>query len=112
MSKARVQNKRNEIPLKPESQRAGWSLLGDLVLYGKGATNKGVWPWGSLLSAGQVQDLMFLSAQSLRLLLPPRGLPDPEIEPMFLMSPALAGRFFTTSAIWETPDVPKGMKKA
>ena len=56
---------------------------------------------------------MFLSAQSLRLLLaPPGGLPDPEIEPMFLMSPALAGRFFTTSAIWETPDVPKGMKKA
>ena len=28
----------------------------------------------------------------------PGGLPDPEIEPMSLMSPALAGGFFTTSA--------------
>ena len=30
-----------------------------------------------------------------------RDLPDPEIEPMALGSPALAGRFFTTSTIWE-----------
>ena len=29
------------------------------------------------------------------------GLPDPGIEPMSLMSPALAGRFFTTSTTWE-----------
>ena len=28
-------------------------------------------------------------------------LPDPGIEPMSLMSPALAGGFFTTSATWE-----------
>ena len=28
-------------------------------------------------------------------------LPHPEIEPMSLTSPALAGRFFTTSATWE-----------
>ena len=33
---------------------------------------------------------------------PPSGhLPDPAIKPMSLMSPALAGRFFTTSATWE-----------
>ena len=31
----------------------------------------------------------------------PGGLPDPGIGPMSLMSPALAGRFFTTSATWE-----------
>ena len=31
----------------------------------------------------------------------PGDLPDPEIEPMSLMSPALAGGFFTTSATWE-----------
>ena len=31
----------------------------------------------------------------------PRALPDPGIKPSSLMSPALAGRFFTTSAIWE-----------
>ena len=29
---------------------------------------------------------------------PPGDLPDPGIEPMSLISPALAGRFFTTSA--------------
>ena len=29
---------------------------------------------------------------------PPGDLPDPGIEPISLMSPALAGRFFTTSA--------------
>ena len=31
----------------------------------------------------------------------PGDLPDPEIEPEFLMSPALAGGLFTTSASWE-----------
>ena len=31
----------------------------------------------------------------------PGGLPDPGIEPTSLMSPALAGRFFNTSATWE-----------
>ena len=31
---------------------------------------------------------------------PPRDLPDPGIKPMSLMSPALAGGFFTTSATW------------
>ena len=34
---------------------------------------------------------------------PPGDLPDPGIEPASLMSPALAGRFFTTSAIWKAP---------
>ena len=32
---------------------------------------------------------------------PPGDLPDPGIEPMSLMSPALAGRFLTTSTTWE-----------
>ena len=36
------------------------------------------------------------------LLCPPLGdLPDPGIKPAFLTSPALAARFFTTSATWE-----------
>ena len=30
-------------------------------------------------------------------------LPDPGIKPQSLMSPALAGGFFTTSATWEAP---------
>ena len=34
---------------------------------------------------------------------PPENLPDPGIEPMFLMSPTLVGGFFTTSASWEAP---------
>ena len=39
-----------------------------------------------------------------RLLCPPPGdLSSPGIEPMSLMSPALAGEFFTTSATWEAP---------
>ena len=33
---------------------------------------------------------------------PSRGLPNPEIEPMSLTSPALTSVFFTTSATWET----------
>ena len=33
----------------------------------------------------------------------PGNLPDPGVEPASLMSPALAGRFFTTSATWEPP---------
>ena len=32
---------------------------------------------------------------------PPGDLPNPQIEPTSLMSPALAGGFFTTSATWE-----------
>ena len=32
---------------------------------------------------------------------PPGDIPNLGIEPMSLMSPALAGRFFTTSATWE-----------
>ena len=41
---------------------------------------------------------------SSRLPCPPLGdLPDPGVKPRSLMSPALAGRFFTTSATWEAP---------
>ena len=32
---------------------------------------------------------------------PPGDLPDSGIEPMSFVSPALAGRFFTTRATWE-----------
>ena len=35
--------------------------------------------------------------------LPPGDLPNQGIEPLSLASPALAGRFFTTSATWEAP---------
>ena len=35
---------------------------------------------------------------------PPGDLPDPEIAPESLTSPALAGGFFTTSATWAAPD--------
>ena len=31
----------------------------------------------------------------------PEDLPNPGVKPTSLMSPALAGRFFTTSATWE-----------
>ena len=32
---------------------------------------------------------------------PPGDLPSPGVEPMSLISPALSGGFFTTSATWE-----------
>ena len=34
---------------------------------------------------------------------PPGVLPNPRIEPASLLSPALAGEFFTTRVTWETP---------
>ena len=34
---------------------------------------------------------------------PPGGLSDPGIEPVSLMSPALASGFFITGATWEAP---------
>ena len=37
------------------------------------------------------------------LFLTPRDLPNPRIEPMFLASPALAGRILTAYATWEAP---------
>ena len=37
------------------------------------------------------------------LCLPPGDFSDPGIEPAFLVSPALAGGLFTTSATWESP---------
>ena len=44
---------------------------------------------------------------------PPRDISNPGIEPTSLTSPALAGRFFTTSATWEAllihPRVLKGL---
>ena len=36
---------------------------------------------------------------------PPRDLPNPGIKPMSLTSPALAGRFFTTSITWEAQEL-------
>ena len=36
---------------------------------------------------------------------PPGDLPNPGIKPVSLMSPELAGGFFTTSATWEAPEI-------
>ena len=37
----------------------------------------------------------------------PGNLPDPEMEPMSLVSPALAGRFFTINITWEAQNKAK-----
>ena len=42
---------------------------------------------------------------------PPGDLPDPGIEPVSLMSPALASGFFITSATWEADNMGKYSKK-
>ena len=39
------------------------------------------------------------------------GLPDPGIEPVSLMSPALAGGFLTTSTTWEVLTLWAGLKQ-
>ena len=41
----------------------------------------------------------------------PRDLPDPGMEPAFLLSPALAGGFFTTSTTWEVTLLPQRPSK-
>ena len=41
---------------------------------------------------------------------PPGDLPNPAIEPESLISPALAGGFFTTSGAWETPTFNKWLR--
>ena len=43
---------------------------------------------------------------------PPWDLPNPGMEPMSLVSPALAGGFFTTSTTWETLYVEYIMRNA
>ena len=42
---------------------------------------------------------------------PPKDLPDPGTEPTSLLSPALAGGFFTTSSTWEAPGLSVLMTK-
>ena len=62
-----------------------------------------MWPWAA---ASQAPLSMGFSRQEYCSGLPcppPGGLPDPESEPLSLLSPALAGGFFTTSATWEAP---------
>ena len=39
---------------------------------------------------------------------PPGDLPDPRIEPKFLMAPALEDGVFITSATWEAPGIACG----
>ena len=62
-----------------------------------------VTPW---IAACQAPLSMGFSRQEYwsRLSFPPPGdLPDPGMEPMSIMSPALVGGFFTTSVTWEGP---------
>ena len=42
---------------------------------------------------------------------PPGDVPDPGVETLFLLSAALAGRFFITSAAWEAGKVGEGVLK-
>ena len=60
-----------------------------------------VTPWTVALQAPLTVGFSTQEYQSGLLCPQPGDLPDPGIEPASLMSPALAGGFFTTSAIWE-----------
>ena len=55
-------------------------------------------PGSSVLGILQARILQWLAMPSTR------ALPDPGIKPACLMSPALAGLFFTTSATWEVTE--------
>ena len=60
---------------------------------------------------GSLVHVIFQQEYWSRLLFPPPGaLPEPGIEPAFLTTPALAGGFFTTSAIWKAPEDCKRLK--
>ena len=43
---------------------------------------------------------------------PPGDLPDPGMEPVSLSSPALTGRFFSTTATWESLESTSDHKKS
>ena len=71
------------------------------VFYNCICTSDSVTPW---TVAGEAPLSMGLSRQGYRSGLPfpsRKVLPDPETEPVSLAPPALADRFFTTSATWE-----------
>ena len=98
-----VQNSQTRSPPWAQAPLAPW---GDLCMCDILPT-WGVWlfatPW---TVARQAPLSTGFSGQEYRSGLPfptPRDLPDPEIEPMSLMSLALADGFFTTSATWEAP---------
>ena len=67
-----------------------------------------VWLFATLWTiAHQAPLLMVFTRQEHSSVLPfptPGDLPNSGTEPMSLVSPALAGRFFTTSATWEAQD--------
>ena len=60
-------------------------------------------PWAAVHQASLSMGLSRQEKWSGLPLPPPGDLPNPGIEPMSLVSPALAGGFFTTGATWETP---------
>ena len=55
--------------------------------------------------------LGILQARILECVASSSGSPDPEIKSTSLMSPALAGGFFTTSATWEAQAKPYDLSK-
>ena len=73
-----------------------WKSPGQRSLEGYG-------PW-SCRELGMTERLHFFTSKHYWSGLPfatPRDLPDPGIEPVSFVSPALAGEFFTTSATWK-----------
>ena len=57
-------------------------------------------PGSSVLGVLQAGTLEWVASPS------PGDLPNPGVEPLFLMSPTLAGGFSTTTATWEAQELP------
>ena len=63
-------------------------------------------PMGCSVLGSSVQGILQARILEWVAMLSSRGSPNPGIEPLALMSPALAGGFFRTSTTWETLSVP------
>ena len=63
-------------------------------------------PMGCSVLGSSVQGILQARILEWVAMLSSRGSPNPGIEPVALMSPALAGGFFRTSTTWETLSVP------
>ena len=59
-----------------------------------------LWPQAPLLSGSSIHGVSQATILEWLSFVSPGGLPDLGMEPMNLASPALAGRFFTTSTTW------------
>ena len=60
-------------------------------------------PWAAAYQVPLVMEISMQEYWSGLPFPPPEDLPDPGVEPVSFMSPALVGGFFITTTTWEAP---------